>query len=70
MLTQTRKGKGLRGSYDFNDYVSFAASVINDFTGLQVETAGGIGTGNSSKSIEALLSINPMNNVAVSLFGF
>ncbi len=61
---------GLRGSYDFNDYVSFAASVINDFTGLQVETAGGVGTGNSSKSIEALLSINPMNNVAVSLFGF
>ncbi|MEE8233317.1 MAG: outer membrane beta-barrel protein, partial [Gammaproteobacteria bacterium] len=54
---------GLRGSYDFNDYVSFAASVINSFTGLQVD-------GNSSKSIEALLSIAPMNNVAVSLFGF
>ncbi len=54
---------GLRGSYDFNDYVSFAASVINSFTGLQVD-------GNSSKSIEALLSITPMNNVAVSLFGF
>ncbi|MDA0740134.1 MAG: outer membrane beta-barrel protein [Nitrospirae bacterium] len=57
---------GLRASYDFNEYVSFAASVINSFTGLQVERA----SGNSSKSIEALLSIHPMNNVVVSLFGF
>lgn len=54
---------GVRGSYHFNENVSFAASVINSFTGLQVD-------GNSSKSIEALLSITPMNNVAVSLFGF
>jgi len=54
---------GVRGSYDFNEYVSFAASVINSFTGAQVDL-------NSSKSIEALLSITPMNNVAVSLFGF
>jgi hypothetical protein len=54
---------GLRGSYDFNDYVSFAASVINSFTGTQVDL-------NSSKSIEALLSISPMDNVGVSLFGF
>ncbi|MCH7614808.1 MAG: porin [Nitrospinae bacterium] len=54
---------GVRGSYDFNEYVSFAASVINNFAGAQVDP-------NSSKSIEALLSITPMNNVAVSLFGF
>ena len=54
---------GVRGSYDFNEYVSFAASVINSFTGTQVDL-------NSSKSIEALLSITPMDNVAVSLFGF
>ena len=54
---------GVRGSYDFNDSVSFAMSAINSFGGAQVD-------GNSSKSIEALLSITPMDNVAVSLFGF
>ena len=54
---------GVRGSYDFNDYVSFAMSAINSFGGAQVD-------GNSSKSIEALLSIAPMENVGISLFGF
>lgn len=54
---------GVRGSYDFNDYVSFAMSAINSFTGTQVDA-------NSSKSIEALLSLTPMENIGVSLFGF
>lgn len=60
---------GLRGSYDFNEYVSFSASLINSFAGNTVEANGGL-TGNSSKSIEALLSLSPMNNVSVYLFGF
>jgi Putative beta-barrel porin-2, OmpL-like. bbp2 len=54
---------GVRASYDFNDSVSFAISGINSFTGAQVD-------GNNSKSIEALLSLAPMDKVAVSLFGF
>jgi hypothetical protein len=54
---------GVRGSYDFNEYVSFSMSAINSFGGAQVD-------GNSSKSIEALLSLAPMDNVVVSFFGF
>ncbi len=54
---------GLRASYDFTDSVSFSASAINSFTGLQADN-------NSSKSIEALLSLTPMDNVGISLFGF
>lgn len=54
---------GIRGSYDFNESISFAMSLINSFSGAQVDP-------DSSKSIEALLSISPMDNVAVSLFGF
>lgn len=54
---------GFRASYDFNDSVSFAASAINSFTGLQADN-------NSSKSIEALLSLAPMDNVGISVFGF
>ena len=38
-------------------------SAINSFTGTQADT-------NSSKSVEALLSIAPMDNVGLSLFGF
>lgn len=54
---------GFRASYDFSDTVSFAASAINSFTGLQADN-------NSSKSIEALLSLSPMDNVGISVFGF
>ena len=54
---------GFRASYDFSDSVSFAASAINSFTGLQADN-------NSSKSIEALLSLSPMDNVGISVFGF
>ena len=54
---------GFRASYDFNDSVSLAASAINSFTGLQADN-------NSSKSIEALLSLAPMDNVGISVFGF
>ena len=54
---------GFRASYDFSDSVSFAASAINSFRGLQADD-------NSSKSIEALLSLAPMDNVGISVFGF
>jgi len=54
---------GFRASVDFSDSVSFAMSAINSFTGLQRDT-------NNSKSIEALLSVTPMDNVGFSLFGF
>ncbi len=54
---------GLRASYDLNDNASFAVSAINSFTGLQADN-------NSSKSVEALLSLAPMDNVGVSIFGF
>ncbi len=54
---------GLRASYDFSDYASFAVSAINSFTGLQADE-------NNSKSVEALLSLAPMDNVGLSVFGF
>ena len=54
---------GFRASYDFSDSVSVAASAINSFTGLQADN-------NSSKSVEALLSLSPMDNVGISVFGF
>ncbi len=54
---------GLRASYDFSDYASFAVSAINSFAGLQVDE-------NNSKSVEALLSLAPMDNVGLSVFGF
>ena len=54
---------GVRAAYDFNDYVSFAMSAINSFTGTQVDA-------NNSKSVEALLSVTPMDKVGISLFGF
>ncbi len=54
---------GLRASYDFTDQVSFAVSAINSFTGLQADN-------NNSKSVEALLSYAPMDNLGLSLFAF
>ena len=54
---------GVRAAYDFNDYVSFAMSAIDSFTGAQVDL-------NNSKSVEALLSLAPMDNVGISIFGF
>jgi hypothetical protein len=54
---------GFRASFDFSDSASLAVSAINSFTGLQVDD-------NNSKSIEALLSLAPMDNVGVSVFGF
>jgi len=54
---------GIRGSYEFNDMVSFSIGVINDFTGTQSDT-------NNSKSVESLVSIAPTENVGIYLFGF
>jgi len=54
---------GFRASFDFSDSVSLAMSAINSFSGLQQDN-------NNSKSIEALLSIAPTDNVGVSIFGF
>ncbi len=54
---------GLRAAYDFTDSASFAVSAINSFTGSQSDE-------NSSKSVEALLSLTPMDTVGVSIFGF
>ena len=54
---------GFRASVDFSDSASLAISAINSFTGLQQDD-------NNSKSIEALLSLTPMDNVGVSVFGF
>jgi len=54
---------GIRASYEFNDMVSFSIGVINDWTGTQSDT-------NRSKSVESLISIAPMENVGIYLFGF
>ena len=54
---------GFRASFDFSDSASFAISAINSFTGLQADD-------NNSKSIEALLSLAPTDNLGVSIFGF
>ncbi len=54
---------GFRASVDFSDNASLAVSAINSFTGLQQDD-------NNSKSIEALLSLTPMDNLGVSIFGF
>ena len=54
---------GFRASFDFSDNVSLAMSAINSFAGLRQDN-------NNSKSIEALLSLTPMDNVGVSIFGF
>ena len=54
---------GFRASFDFSDSASLAVSAINSFTGLQADD-------NNSKSIEALLSLAPMDNLGVSIFGF
>lgn len=54
---------GFRASVDFSESASLAVSAINSFTGLQQDN-------NTSKSIEALLSLAPMDNVGLSIFGF
>ena len=54
---------GFRASFDFSDSASLAVSAINSFTGLQADD-------DNSKSIEALLSLAPSDNVGVSVFGF
>lgn len=54
---------GFRASVDFSESVSFAMSAINSFGGAQVDN-------NNGKSIEALLSLAPMDNVGLSIFGF
>ena len=54
---------GFRASFDFSDSASLAVSAINSFGGAQVDN-------NNSKSIEALLSLAPMDNVGLSIFGF
>ena len=54
---------GFRASFDFSDSASLAVSAINSFSGLQQDN-------NNSKSIEALLSLAPADNLGVSIFGF
>ncbi len=54
---------GLRASYEFNEMVAFSVGLINSWGGATQDT-------NRSKSIEALLSLNPMDWLSVSLFGF
>ena len=54
---------GFRASFDFSDSASLAVSAINSFYGYQRDD-------NNSKSIEALLSLAPTDNVGVSIFGF
>ncbi|MCY3956173.1 MAG: porin [Nitrospira sp.] len=54
---------GFRASVDFSESVSFAMSAINSFKGLQRDE-------NNGKSIEALLSLAPTDNLGVSVFGF
>ena len=54
---------GFRASVDFSESVSFAMSAINSFKGLQRDE-------NNGKSIEALLSLAPADNLGVSIFGF
>lgn len=54
---------GLRASYEFNEKVALSVGVINAWNGATSDT-------NRSKSIEALLGLNPMEWLSVSLFGF
>ena len=54
---------GFRATFDFSESASLAVSAINSFTGLQADD-------NNSKSVEALLSLTPVDNVGVSIFGF
>jgi len=54
---------GIRGSYQFNDVVTFSIGAINSFGGAQVDA-------NRSKSVEALLGLNPLDWLSVSIFGF
>ena len=54
---------GFRASFDFSDSASLAVSAINSFKGLQRDE-------NNGKSIEALLSLSPTDNLGVSIFGF
>ncbi len=54
---------GIRGSYEFNQYVSFSIGGINSFGGAQADT-------NRGKSVEALLSVTPVDRIGISVFGF
>jgi len=54
---------GIRGSYDFNDQVSFAIGVINEF-------AGNVSDGNNSKGIETALSVSPTDWLGLIAYGF
>ena len=54
---------GLRGSYDFNDQVSFSIGVINDFR-------GSISDNNNSKGVESALSVSPTDWLGLTAYGF
>ncbi|MDH5429496.1 MAG: porin [Nitrospirota bacterium] len=54
---------GIRASYQFNDVVTFSIGAINSFGGAEVDA-------NRSKSVEALLGLNPLEWLSVSIFGF
>ena len=54
---------GFRATFDFSESASLAMSAINSFKGLQRDE-------NNGKSFEALLSLAPLDNVGVSIFGF
>ena len=54
---------GLRGSYDFNDQVTFSIGVINDFR-------GSISDNNNSKGVESALSVSPTDWLGLTAYGF
>jgi hypothetical protein len=54
---------GIRGSYDFNDQVSFAIGVINDFK-------GSISDDNNTKGVESALSVAPTDWLGLTAYGY
>jgi len=54
---------GVRGAYDFNDQVSFAIGVINDFIGSASDT-------NNTKGVESALSYAPTDWLGLTAYGF
>jgi len=54
---------GFRASYDFNEEVSLAVGVINDFR-------GSISDNNNSKGVESALSVSPTDWLGLTAYGF
>jgi len=54
---------GIRGSYDFNDQVSFSIGVINDFK-------GSISDDNNTKGVESALFLSPTDWLGLTFYGY